>query len=149
MKIRLAILFIPPKKSPKTPQKKTQKPIEIRYHSMADEKPPSGAESTEFNHQQQREAIILVHADRADKIEPASQRPKVTHGQGMGLQPHPLTSVVPQGTALNLSTDASNNPEAQANAELHPELTPVPTAQLQHQAVAQASPSFTPQMSKP
>lgn len=128
------------------PMQKSSRSFKQAYHSRAADEPPDGQgkRDIEFDHQAQRQEIMAVHNERGDIIEPPSKRQRVTQGHGMGMPPHPLTSVGPQGAAPSLSADASNNPDAQANAEAHPENTPVPTAELHNQAKAQATMGMAP-----
>lgn len=127
------------KKIPKQPKK---------YHARAADEPPGGQTKREidFDHQVQREEILKAQQQRGDLLEPASQREQATQGHGKGLPPHPLMASMPQGSAANLSINASENPNAEANADAHPENTPVPTAELHNQAKAQATFSPSPHM---
>lgn len=127
---------------PLVQQPKTQK----KYHARAADEPPDGQTKREidYDHQAQREEIMKAQRDRGDLLEPASQRASATQGHGRGLPPHPLMASMPQGSAANLSTDASVNPEAQENADAHPENTPVPNLALRNQLQAQATHAPTP-----
>jgi hypothetical protein len=94
----------------------------------------------------QRAAIIAQHAARRDLDTPRSQ---VAHAVSDAttlntIKPHEKFKTQPAGDDKRLSQQTANNPDAEQRAQSAPALTPSPSAQLQAQAVARATPNMTP-----
>lgn len=96
---------------------------------------------------EQRGEIIKIHDKRHDLDTPRSQ---VEHALsdsatfGSMIKPHEKFLKQPLGDDSHLTAQAANNPDAEQRAEATPELTPSPSAQLQHQAILAAKPTITP-----
>lgn len=96
---------------------------------------------------EQRGAIIVVHDARHDLDTPRSQIANAMNDAAMmgnHIKPHEKFSHQPMGDDKRLSNQTANNPDAENRAQQSPELTPSPSAKLQQQAVARATPQMTP-----
>ncbi|PIZ04658.1 MAG: hypothetical protein COY58_02585 [Gammaproteobacteria bacterium CG_4_10_14_0_8_um_filter_38_16] len=96
---------------------------------------------------EQRAAIMIVHDTRHDLDTPRSQIANAMNDaamMGSTIKPHEKFANQPMGDDKRLSQQTANNPEAENRAENAPELTPSPSAKLQQQAIARATPNITP-----